>query len=73
MRYTNEYLYTDNEQDHLLTMELVFTALQESNAELNPIKCKLSPSEVTVSRFLFNTNDTTSCIECLNTSYYGLA
>ena len=39
MRYTNEYLYTDNEQDHLLTMELVFTALQESNAELNPIKC----------------------------------
>ena len=62
MRYTNEYLYTDNEQDHLLTMELVFTALQESNAELNPIKCKLSPSEVTVLDF-FSTQTTQRLVQ----------
>ena len=66
MRYIDDlFVYTEYEQDHLLAMELVFEALQASNAKLNPKKCKLFSSEVTVLGFHLDTKDTSSYMERL--------
>ena len=66
LRYIDDiFVYTDHEQDHLLAMELVFSALLESNAKLNPKKCKLFSSDVTVLGYHLNTKDTSSYMERL--------